>query len=101
MQHFLEACALFMILQVHKCKPVQNFLETETVTQLSNPSYSPDLSPCDIFLFTLLKTYFSRRRYELQSTHDSTIVHYLQGVPPKVYISSFRAWILRQETEYL
>ena len=31
----------------HKCKLVQDFLETETVVQLSNPPYSPDLSPCD------------------------------------------------------
>ena len=38
-----------------KWKLVQDFLKTETVVQLPNLPYSPDLSPCDIFLLTLLK----------------------------------------------
>ena len=29
-------------------KLVQDFLERETVVQLYNPPYSPDLSPCDL-----------------------------------------------------
>ena len=43
----------------HKCKLVQDFLDTESVVhvglQLHDPSYSPDLSPWDFFLLTLLK----------------------------------------------
>ena len=39
----------------HKCELVPDFLEMETVVQIHNPSYSPDLSACDFFLFTLLK----------------------------------------------
>ena len=59
MQLKLEACALC----AHKCKLDQDFLEKETVVQLHNPSYSPDLSPCDFFLLTLLTNNLSRRRY--------------------------------------
>ena len=47
----------------HKCKLVQDFLETETVVQLHHQSYSPDLGSCDRFLFTLLIVNFSRRQY--------------------------------------
>ena len=32
----------------HTYKLVQDFLERETVVQLHNSPYSPDLSPCDL-----------------------------------------------------
>ena len=49
-------CPILVNASAHKCKLVQDFLETETVVLLHNPPYSPDLSPCYFFLFTLLKT---------------------------------------------
>ena len=59
-------------------KLVQDFLEKEAVLQPNNPSYSPDLSPYDIFLFTFLKYNISRRQY-------SWLCHFqcLQGVLKK------------------
>ena len=50
----------------HKCKLVSDFLETKTVVQLPDQPYSPDLSPCDVFLLILLKkkNNLYRRRYE-------------------------------------
>ena len=36
-------------------KLVEDFLETETVVELPNPPYSPDLNHCDVFLLTLLR----------------------------------------------
>ena len=39
----------------HKCVLVQDFLKEEKVVQLSHPPYSPDLSPCDFFLFSFTK----------------------------------------------
>ena len=35
----------------HKCALVHDFLETDKVVQLPHPSYLPDPSPCDFFLF--------------------------------------------------
>ena len=58
----------------HKCNLVQDLLEAETVVQLPNPLYSPDLSLCDIFLITLLKNNLSRCRYEPQSAFGSVIL---------------------------
>ena len=57
----------------HKCVLVQDFLKEEKVVQLSHPLYSPDLSPCDFFLFPLLKKTFSGRRYESRSALGSAI----------------------------
>ena len=57
----------------HKCVLVQGFLKEEKVVQLSHPPYSPDLSPCDFFLFPLLKKTLSGRRYESRSALGSAI----------------------------
>ncbi len=39
----------------HRATPVQNWLQATEWRQLPHPPYSPDLSPCDFFLFPLLK----------------------------------------------
>ena len=44
-------CLIYDTAVANHCKLVHYFLETETVVQLHNPHYSPELSPCDFFLF--------------------------------------------------
>ncbi|CAF1608427.1 unnamed protein product [Didymodactylos carnosus] len=39
----------------HTAKTVNEFLAENRVEPYQNPPYSPDLSPCDIFLFAKLK----------------------------------------------
>ena len=51
-------CLIHDNASAHKCALVQDFLKTEKVVQLPHPPYSPDLSPCDFFLFPLLKKNF-------------------------------------------
>ena len=67
----------------HKCALVQDFLKEEKVVQLSHPLYSPDLSPCDVFLFPLLKKPLSGRCYESRSALGSAIYQCLQGILKK------------------
>ena len=43
----------------HKCEVVKSFLASEKVKGLNHPPYSPNLRPCDIFLFPRLKKMFS------------------------------------------
>ena len=81
----------------HKSVIVQNFLKEESVIQLPHPPYSPDLSPCDFFLFPLLKKSLSGRRYESQSALGSAIYQCLQGIPKNDYFSAFTEWISRLE----
>ena len=42
----------------HKCEIVKSFLASEKVKVLNHPPYSPDLSPCDFFLFPRLRKCF-------------------------------------------
>ena len=42
----------------HKCEVVKSFLASAKVEVLNHPPYSPDLSPCDLFLFRRLRKCF-------------------------------------------
>ena len=43
----------------HKARIVTEFLKAEKVTVLPHPAFSPDLAPCDFFLFPKLKFHLS------------------------------------------
>ena len=57
----------------HKCEVVKSFLASEKVKVLNHPPYSPDLSPCDFFLFPRLKKLLSgnKQRYLSVSPTDT------------------------------
>ena len=52
----------------HKCEVVKSFLASEKVKVLNHPPYSPDLSPCDFFLFPRLKKMPSGNKYTSRSS---------------------------------
>ena len=47
----------------HKARIVTKFLESEKMNVLPHPPFSPDLAPCDYFLFSTLKFHLSGKRY--------------------------------------
>ena len=48
----------------HTSAIVTAFLKKENVTVLPHPPYSPDLVPCDFFLFPKLKAFLAGRKYQ-------------------------------------
>ena len=80
--HFLQDNA-----SSHKCEVVKSFLASEKV--LNHPPYSPDLSPCDFFLFPRLKKMLSGNKYTSRSSLGSAIYLCLQQIPKKDYLSAF------------
>ena len=51
----------------HKCVLVQDFMKEDKVVHLSHPPYSPNLSPCDLILNSLIKKTLSDRSYKSRS----------------------------------
>ena len=47
----------------HKCEYVKKFLDSEKVVQVCHPPFSPDLTPCDFFLFPEGKNKLFGRRF--------------------------------------
>ena len=75
----------------HKCGV--SFLASEKGKVLNLPPYSPDLSPCDFFLFPRLKKMLSRNKYTFRSFLGSTIYQCLQQIPKEDYLSAFCDWV--------
>ena len=48
----------------HASRLVQSSLEKHQVTQVTQPSYSPDLVPCDFWLFPQIKSPLKRNRFQ-------------------------------------
>ena len=79
----------------HKCEVVKSFLSSEKVKVLNHPPYSPDLSPCDFFLFPRLKKMLSGNMYTSRSSLGSAIYQCLQQIPKEDYLSAFCDWVKR------
>ena len=71
------------------------FLASEKVKVLNHPPYSPDLSPCDFFLFPRLKKMLSGNKHTSRSSLGSAINQCLQQIPKEDYLSAFRDWVKR------
>ena len=71
------------------------FLASEKVKVLNHPPYSPDLSPCDFFLFPRLKKMLSGNKYTSRSSLGSAVYQCLQQIPKEDYLSAFRDWVKR------
>ena len=48
----------------HSALRTREFLAKHSITVLPHPPYSPDLAPCDFFLFLMLKRSLKGRRFE-------------------------------------
>ena len=79
----------------HKAKLVTDFLSEEKVKVVPHPPYSPDLAPCDFFLFPRLKKYLTGRRYGSRAALGSGVYQCLMGIPIKDYERAFQQWIKR------
>ena len=48
----------------HSALRTREFLAKHSITVLPHPPYSPDLAPCDFFMFLMLKRSLKGRRFE-------------------------------------
>ena len=67
----------------HKCEVVISFLASEKAKVLNHLPYSPDLSPCDFFLFPRLKKMLSGNKVTSKSSLGSVIYQCLQQIQEK------------------
>lgn len=79
----------------HKAAVVREFLKHEKVVELPHPPYSPDLAPCDFFLFPMLKKHLAGRKYGSRHALGSAISQCLKGIPKDHYENAFKCWIKR------
>ena len=74
---------------------VQEYLKESGLDVLDRPCYSPDLSPCDFWLFPRLKEMLAGHRFESHCGIGSAVYQCLQHIPKEDYRAAFTKWVDR------
>jgi [histone H3]-lysine36 N-dimethyltransferase SETMAR len=76
----------------HKAAVVTEYLKEERVKLLSHPPYSPDLAPCDFYLFPKIKKELGGRRFNNIENLSRAIQAIVENIPKEEYYKSFDSW---------
>ena len=81
----------------HQCAPhvsrlVQSFLVKHQFTQVTQPCYSPDLAPCNHWLFQKLKSHLKRKRFQTVNEIQENTMGQLMAIPTKDFAECFEQW---------
>jgi histone-lysine N-methyltransferase SETMAR len=79
----------------HTAKIVKTYLQNAGVGIIRHPPYSPDLAPCDFWLFELVK----RQLTDAADAEDleSQITEVLRNIPKDEYLKTFNKWLERMQ----
>jgi transposase len=56
------------------------------------PPYSPDLAPCDLFLFQTVKTALNRCHFESTEDIQRSVTQVLNDIPQNVFQECYKQW---------
>ena len=65
----------------HNALGIREFLAKNNIAVLEQPPYSPDLAPCDFFLFPKLKEVIKGTRFQASETIKTAVMRELQVIP--------------------
>ena len=81
----------------HSSNLVQQFLAKHKIVQLRQPPYSPDIAPCDFWMFPKLKTALKGMRFDDIETIQSNATRELNAIPKSAFEDCFKIWKHRWE----
>jgi len=76
----------------HRSFKVSQFLAKNNMTVILHPPYSPDLAPCDFFLFPKLKLRMKGRRFDTIEEIQEKLQLVLDTIPKRDFQGCFQAW---------
>ena len=81
----------------HSSNLVQQFLAKHNIVQLRQLSYSPDIAPCDFWMFPKLKMALKGKRFDDIETIQSNATRELKAIPKSACKDCFQMWKHRWE----
>jgi histone-lysine N-methyltransferase SETMAR len=69
----------------HAALSVREFLAKHSIPVVPHPPYSPDLAPCDFFLFPRLKSTLKGKRFQDVTEIQLNTARQLQAIPKQAY----------------
>ena len=79
----------------HKTAFVRQQIIDGGLSTLEHPPYSPDLAPCDFFLFPKLKSLLSGRNFKTRPALAKAVNEQLRALPQSDYRHCFDSWLRR------
>ena len=79
----------------HKALSVKQFLTKNSMTQLLREPYSPDLAPCDFFLFSRMKKVLKGKRFADVEEVKKKTMKALRGIILQEFQDGFEKWKTR------
>lgn len=79
----------------HTSTIVREFLAKNSTNIIDQAPYSPDMAPCDFFLFPKLKLPLRGRRFESIEVIKENSTKELKAIPESAYKKCFDDWIIR------
>jgi histone-lysine N-methyltransferase SETMAR len=83
---------------IHNTKRVADELEAWGMERLEHPPYSPDLAPCDFFLFGYLKELLADKHFSTEEELTNAIGEAMEEIPKRVFRDAFIGWQNRLQT---
>jgi len=77
---------------VHDALRVHEFLAKNSITKMDHPPYSPDLDPCDFWLFPKLKNALKVQRFADLSDIRRNMKTLLRGILENDFLDCFWQW---------
>ena len=81
----------------HTALKVKQFLVSKEITTLHCPSYSPDLAPCDFFLFPKRKGIFKGICFQGVADIKTSMTRHFKTITKEEFSQCFKAWSKRME----
>jgi len=81
----------------HNSSVTKQFLEDNNITRVEHPPYSPDLAPCDFYMFGYIKNHFARTIFKDKEDAIEQITRFVNSIPKKQQIAAFDEWMKRLE----
>jgi len=76
----------------HTAVSINEFLAEKSIPAILQPPYSPDLSPCDFFLFPRLKNHLKGRHFGTSDNIQKSVTEELEGIPAEAFQHCCEQW---------
>jgi len=76
----------------HTAISINQFLATKNIPVAPQPPYSPDLRPCDFFLFPRIKIHLKGRHFGILENIQSSVTDELKAIPVTEFQNCYKQW---------
>ena len=76
----------------HNVLGIREFLAKNNIAVLKQPPYSPDLAPCDFFLFLKLKEVIRGTRFQDSEAIKTAVTRKIRAIPEESIQECVEAW---------